>query len=80
MKFYQQSLQDMTRNANGVLEAVIETLERDEFITPKQAGQLSDYAVVVYEKGLFRRAFDKMLGIEDKPDGTGVYFLVMKRQ
>lgn len=63
MTIYQQSLEDLNASANGVKASILAAMEREGYVTPKNAKKFGEnYAVIVYEKGFLGKTFSKLLG------------------
>jgi len=72
MKVYSHTVEDMTRDANAVKEAVVFALERDGLLNGRAEDVLSKYVVVLHEKGWLGRLFRRFNGEEDKGEGLAV--------
>jgi hypothetical protein len=73
MKNYPMELDDLTRVGNTIKEQLLQTLEREGFLTKPAVELGAKYAVVVAEPSWFGILFSK-LKKDDKP-GLRVYIM-----
>jgi hypothetical protein len=63
------TLGDLTKHSNLSLEVVVRTLVFEDFLTEEQGKKiLSNYAMIVVERGFWGRIWDKLFDLENKRD------------